>query len=138
MFSKSVNGKSKFMELTVRLKQTKPGIVTLSLVGKIDADNYVILDREIGRVLTEPVKTLILDMQGVDFITSAGIGTIVKATTTLKRKGGDIAMINLQPQVKTVFEIIRLLPTLNVFESTKELDEYLARVQNKMLGGNEF
>jgi anti-sigma B factor antagonist len=138
MFSKSVNGKSKFMELTVRLKQTKPGLVTLSLVGKIDADNYVILDREIGRVLTEPVKTLILDMQGVDFITSAGIGTIVKATTTLKRKGGDIAMINLQPQVKTVFEIIRLLPTLNVFESTKELDEYLARVQNKMLGGDEF
>ena len=138
MFSKSVNGKFKFMELTVRLKQTKPGIVTLSLVGKIDAENYVILDREIGRVLTEPVKTLILDMQGVDFITSAGIGTIVKAKTSLKRKGGDIAMINLQPQVKTVFEIIRLLPTLNVFESTKELDEYLARVQNKMLGGDEF
>ena len=126
------------MELTVRLKQTKPGIVTLSLVGKIDAENYVILDREIGRVLTEPVKTLILDMQGVDFITSAGIGTIVKAKTSLKRKGGDIAMINLQPQVKTAFEIIRLLPTLNVFESTKELDEYLARVQNKMLGGDEF
>ena len=126
------------MELTVRLKQTKPGIVTLSLVGKIDAENYVILDREIGRVLTEPVKTLILDMQGVDFITSAGIGTVVKAKTSLKRKGGDIAMINLQPQVKTAFEIIRLLPTLNVFESTKELDEYLAGVQNKMLGGDEF
>jgi len=126
------------MELTVRLKQTKLGIVTLSLVGKIDTENYVILDREIGRVLTEPVKTLILDMQGVDFITSAGIGTIVKAKTSLKRKGGDIAMINLQPQVKTAFEIIRLLPTLNVFESTKELDEYLARVQNKMLGGDEF
>ena len=126
------------MELTVRLKQTKLGIVTLSLVGKIDTENYEILDREIGRVLTEPVKTLILDMQGVDFITSAGIGTIVKAKTSLKRKGGDIAMINLQPQVKTAFEIIRLLPILNVFESTKELDEYLARVQNKMLGGDEF
>jgi anti-anti-sigma factor len=122
------------MGLNIRIRQTKPGVVTLSPVGLIDSNTYGLLDGEISRVLAEPVRTLVLDMAGVDFITSSGIGTIAKAKTSLSRKGGDLAMINLQPQVKKVFEIIRLLPALNVFESRAELDEYLGTIQRKMMG----
>ena len=125
------------MGLNIRARQTKPGIVTLSPIGTIDSDTYQLLDREVDRMLSEPVKTMVIDMAEVDFITSAGIGTIAKAKASLNRKGGDLAMINLQPQVRKVFEIIRLLPALNVFESRKELDEYLGTVQRKMTGQDD-
>ena len=82
--------------------------------------------------MAEPVKILVLDMAGVDYITSSGIGTIVKAKTSLKRRGGNLAIINLQPQVEKVFEILRLIPVMEVFASREELDEYLVKVQDKI------
>ena len=121
------------MSLNIRVKQTTPGVVTLLPLGNINQDTYEKLDSEINRVLSEPVNTLVFDMAGVEFISSAGIGVIAKAKTTMVKKGCDIAMINLQPQVQKVFEIIRLLPTLNVFESVKELDEYLVKIQNRII-----
>ena len=122
------------MKLNIRVSRTKPGVVTLSPVGTIDTETSSVLDDEISIILTEAIKTLVLDLAGVDFITSAGIGIIAKAKASMKQKGGDLAMINLQPQVKKVFEIVSLLPVLNVFASKEELDEYLGRVHRRITG----
>ena len=121
------------MALSLRVKQTKPGLVTLFPVGHIDSDTAPKLDQEITRLLSEPIKTLVLDMEEVGFLSSAGVGTIAKTKTVLNRQGAELAMINLQPQIKKVFEINRLLPTFNVFESVQELDEYLAKVQKNIV-----
>ncbi len=121
------------MTLNIRVEQTKPGLVTLFPVGNIDSDTAPKLDQEVTRLLAEPIKTLVLDMEGVPFLSSAGVGTIAKTKSVLNRKGADMAMINLQPQIKKVFEIIRMLPTFNVFESVQELDEYLAKVQKNIV-----
>ena len=120
------------MELSIEISRTKPGVVTLSLIGPIDENSSSTLDKEICGALAEPVEILVLDMAGVDYITSSGIGTIVKAKTSLKRRGGNLVIINLQPQVEKVFEIIRLIPVLEVFASREELDEYLVKVQHKI------
>ncbi len=125
------------MKLDIGVKQTQPGVVTVSPAGPINAETHVTLSAELERLLKEPVKTLVLDMAEVDFISSVGVGLIVKTKTTLSRGGGDLAMINMQDQVKKVFEVIRLLPTLNVFESVKELDDYLARLQQRIIDGDE-
>jgi len=125
------------MQLTVKTRQTRPGVITVTLLGRLDSQTSGLLDQGIAGILDEPVKTLVLDMQGVDFITSAGIGVIMKARTSLARKGADLALMNLQPQVRKVFEIIRVLPTLGVFQDERELDEYLGTIQRRMTGGEE-
>ena len=120
------------MRLTIRTRQTRTGVITLTAQGPIDGETYELLDKTMGRVLTEPVKALILDMEGVDLITSAGIGTIMKAKTSLAKRGGDLVLTNLQPQVEKVFEIVRLLPTLGVFQNQQELDDYLEKIQRRI------
>ncbi len=122
------------MRLTVKTTQTQPGVIAIIVQGSLDSETYDLLDQEITRALGEPLKALVLDMQGVDFITSAGVGTIMKAKTSLAKKKADLAMLHLQPQVQKVFEIIRVLPTLGVFQNQAELDEYLGRIQRRMLG----
>ena len=112
--------------------------MTIAPVGSLDSQTYRLLDAEINGVLTESAEILVLDMAGVDFITSSGVGTITKATKTLNQRGADLAMINLQPQVEKVFEIMDLLPNLNVFENTEELDEYLGKVQRRITGEENF
>ncbi len=122
------------MELSIKVKHTEPRVVTISPVGSIDSNSYEQLDQKINEILAEPLETLILDLAGVTFITSSGVGTIVKAREILTKTNRDFATVNAQPQVWKVFEIMSLLPTLNVFESKQELDEYLARVQRRITG----
>ncbi len=125
------------MGLAVTMRQTEPGVVTLALRGPLNGETCTLLDRAISRVLTEPLHTLVLDLAGVDFITSAGIGTIMKTRTALAKKNASLAMVGMQPQVQKVFEIIRVLPTLQVFQSQAELDEYLGTIQRQMTGQEE-
>ncbi len=122
------------MRLAVTLRQTGPGVITLTLRGPLDGETCTVLDREVSRALTEPLRTMVLDMAGVDFVTSAGIGTIMKAKTSLAKKKADLAMVGIQPQVQRVFEIIRVLPTMPVFRDRAELDEYLGTIQRQMTG----
>jgi anti-anti-sigma factor len=120
------------VELKVEIEHVRHGMVILSPVGSIDTNTCELLDKEIKKVLKRSISTLVLDMAGVDFVTSRGVSTIAKTRASLMQKDGDLAIMNLQPQVQKAFEIMCLLPALNVFESRDELDEYLGRVQRKI------
>lgn len=63
------------------------------------------------------VNVLVPDVEGDDVIASAGIDILVNIKSTLNRNGYEYAMINLNPQIKKVFEITCLTPILDVFES---------------------
>ena len=121
------------MGLTVRLKQTTPGIVTLLPVGRVDTNSSKILSKELNKALEGLVKTLVINMEGVTFVSSVGISVLIKAKAAATGRNAEFAMINLQPQVKKAFEIVSLLPRLNVFESVRELDEYLEKVQQRVI-----
>lgn len=121
------------MKLDIRTLPIAATVVGVTLEGSIDGTTYRLLDEEVNRLLDGPYKTLVLDMRGVDQVTSAGIGVIMKAKASAKGKGGDLAMKHVQPQVKRVFEIMSLVPALNVFESREELDDYLTRVQERIV-----
>lgn len=122
------------MRLTTNVTRPAPGIVILTLRGTLDGETYTLVDGEVGKILGEPIRTMVLDLAGVDFITSAGVGTIMKAKTSLAKRDADLAMIGMQPQVQKVFEIIHLLPRMQVFQGQAELDEYLTRIQRQMTG----
>jgi anti-anti-sigma factor len=108
-------------------------MVILMLVGPVDSTTCDHLENQIKKVLKRSVTTLVLDMAGVDLITSRGISTIAKTRASLSQRGGDLAIINVQPQIRRAFEIVCLLPELNVFSDREELDEYLSKVQRKIV-----
>ena len=124
------------MGLNIEIEHAKRGMVILSPAGSIDSQTCELLDRLIQKALKRSVTTLVLDMAGVDLITSRGIGLIARTKATLTQRGVDLAIMNLSPQIKKAFEIVCLLPTLNVFAHRAELDEYLGKVQRKMTEEN--
>ena len=75
-------------------------------------------------------------MQDLDYMSSAGVRVILKTREALKKKDGRLVFMNLQPQIKKVFEIINALPSVQVFKSIRELDEYLDVMQQKVKDGN--
>jgi anti-anti-sigma regulatory factor len=53
----------------------------------------------------------------------------------LNNRQGKIMLINLQPQVQRVFEIIKALDGMNIFKDREEMDAYLADMQQQVLDG---
>lgn len=119
------------MALIVRLKEKTTGVFILYAEGSIDTNTYSILEKQVDLVLKSGATTVIFDMKDVDYISSAGVRVILKARKVFKKKEGQVLLIHLQPQVKKVFEIIKALPTTQVFTSVEELDQYLDQMQRK-------
>jgi anti-anti-sigma factor len=122
------------MQLTVTVTERTPGVFMFRPSGSIDTNTYSILEQKVDFILKGITKTMIFDMEGVNYISSAGIRVIIKAQKSMKQRDGQFLMTNLQPQVKKVFEIINALPTMHVFSSIQELDRYLDLMQKKVTG----
>ena len=71
----------------------------------------------------------------LNYLSSAGIRVILKARDALKKNNGKVTFMNLQPQIKKVFDIINALPSVQIFASIEELDEYLDAMQKKATCG---
>ena len=120
------------MSLTVTAKQPRVGVFVISPVGYIDSDTYSILEDGLDLILESSPSEIVFDMKSVDYISSAGIRVILKVGKAQKKNEGKIILVHLQPQVKKVFDIIKALPTMTVFTSIEELDDYLDKMQRKV------
>ena len=121
------------MSLAVTITKKQEGVFLVSPVGAIDSYTYTELERKMDSIAGPGTKVIVLDMEGVDYISSRGITTIFKAKKAVEASGGSFIMASLQPKVKEVFEVIKVLPTMKVFTSIEELDAYLDGIQKKHL-----
>lgn len=117
------------MALQILFENPNPSTLRLALDGQLDTLTATDLDKSIKNSLTDEIKTIILDLQNLSFISSAGLRIFAKARKILKSRNGELLFINLTPQVKKVFDIVKVVPLSEVFLNTTELDEYLARMQ---------
>ncbi len=105
------------------------GTVTIKLTGSLDTATAPELERQLAPVLGGPVKDIAFDLAQLKFISSAGLRVFSTTRKALKERGGQASFVNMQPQIREVFEIIKALPGVAVFESVAELDSYLAERQ---------
>ena len=117
------------MSLKVNIENKRPGVYMISPIGSIDTNTATVLDENVETVLAENPDILIFDMEYTDYINSMGVRVLLKAKKALKNTDGKLIFIHLQPQIKKVFDILNALPTMNVFASIEELDNYLDAMQ---------
>jgi anti-anti-sigma factor len=125
------------MALKVQTSEKGPGTYVILTIGSLDTNTYQVLDDEISALLEKSAKMIVFDMEYLDYISSAGISVILRARKALKKNEGQVMMVNLQPQIKKVFEIIKALPGQSIFRSVEELDSYLDSMQKKVVEGDD-
>ena len=117
------------MPLKVKSTTRGAGVLIVSPIGSIDANTYKILDEKIDDILLQNPDVIIFDMEFVDYISSTGIRVLLKTKKALKETNGRMVFMKLQPQIQKVFDILKAIPTLKVFASIEELDNYLDVMQ---------
>ncbi len=119
------------MSLKVTSKEKSFGVFIVSPEGSLDTITYPVLEEKLDLLQNASPNTIIFDLKKLDYISSMGIRVIAKARKSLKKDGGKIVLLNLQPQIRKVFDIIKVLPSEQIFESIEEIDRYLDFMQKK-------
>lgn len=123
------------MSLTIRVEIKKASAYVVYPEGSLDTNTFPLFDSKIEEILLEDPQVVVLDLEKLEYLSSAGIRSILKLRKALKAKGGKTTFINLQPQIRKVFEIINALPTMQIFTNVKEMDAYLDKIQKKIVSG---
>ena len=119
------------MPLRVDISDKQNGTYIISPVGSIDSFTADALDKKVSPILSKSPKAIMLNMAGVEYISSRGISVVFKIKKLIEASGGSFIMTALRPQIKKVFDIMNALPSMNVFASEEEADSYLAEMQKR-------
>ena len=120
------------MALKVKSKSRGAGVFILSPIGSIDGHTHSVLEEKVNEILAQQPDVIIFDMEFADYISSSGIRVLLKTKKALKETDGRMVFMNLQPQIQKVFDILKAIPSLKVFASMEELDNYLDKMQKSV------
>ena len=107
----------------------------ITIAGSLDSLTAPDLQKFIAAEINESISTTIIDFKDLDFLSSAGLRVIFMTKKFMDNSGGKLLLVNLQPQIKKVFEIVQVLDHMSIFKDQDEMDAYLTAMQNKVIDG---
>ena len=106
-------------------------VTILDLKGKMTfGEGDELLKDKINSLIHQGQKKLLLNLEGVPYIDSAGLGEIVRTYTTVSRQGGNLKLVNLTKRITDLLSITKLLTVFETFETEPEaLKSFQAQAQ---------
>jgi anti-sigma B factor antagonist len=102
------------MPLEITQRETN-GIYLLALNGRLVLGQESIgLRALIDSLLASGVTRIVINLEHVNYVDSAGLGALIEMHRNTKTKGGSLKLCNLGPNLRQALEIARLLP---IFET---------------------
>lgn len=90
-------------------------VAVLKLKGRLDTIAIQSLKSKIGSLMDDRQIRIVLDMEQIDFIDSAGLGGLAAAYRAVSEAGGEIKIASLQKQIEAIFELTRMNQLFKVF-----------------------
>jgi anti-sigma B factor antagonist len=87
------------------LEKEEKGVSIFKLTGRLDSKTSPEFEKKIFDAIDKGSKQMIVDFGDLDYISSAGLRVILKATKDLKRSEGNFILCSMKDYVKEVFEI---------------------------------
>lgn len=120
------------MGLDVDITEMGYGGRRVSLRGRLDSETAPALDARLAPLMASAdVTAALFDMSGLEYIGSAGIRVLVRMRKALEERGGGVAVAHLRPSVRQVFDIVKALPSTDVFATDAELDAFVEKMRRR-------
>jgi anti-sigma B factor antagonist len=106
----------------MQIEERVVGNVTiLDLKGKITlGEGDEALKDKINSLVQQDRKKILLNLEGVPYIDSAGLGEIVRTYTTVSRQSGQLKLVNLTKRITDLLSITKLLTVFETFDTEQE------------------
>jgi anti-sigma B factor antagonist len=102
-------------------ERTVNDVTILDLKGKMTlGEGDELLKDKINSLLSAGHKKLVLNLEGVPYIDSAGLGEVVRTYTSVSRQGGSLKLLNLTKRIEDLLSITKLLTVFETFDTEAE------------------
>lgn len=89
----------------------------VALVGRLDIEGVGTIEIPLTAATVSRKRPAMVDMSGVDFLGSIGIGLLVRCAVSLQRSGARLVLFGCQPLVQKSLEITKINAVLPIAES---------------------
>jgi anti-anti-sigma factor len=105
----------------MRIVERREGnVIVLTPVGRVDNETSSVFQAKLTEVIL-PGMMLVIDMAGVEFISSAGLAALMTALEKAKAADSGVAVASLRPIVQEIFSISRLSSRVPLFDMSAML-----------------
>ena len=96
-------------------------VVLLDLKGKITlGEGDELLKDKVNSLVNQGHKKIILNLAGVPYIDSAGLGEVVRTYTTVSRQNGSLKLLSLTKRITDLLSITKLLTVFETYDSEND------------------
>ena len=104
------------------VKERQAGDVTiLDMTGEVRiGEGAISLRDSIRNLADQGKKKVLLNLAGVKYMDSSGVGELIANYTTIKRQGGQLKLLNLTDRIQNLLVITKLLTVFDTYENEAE------------------
>jgi anti-anti-sigma factor len=96
------------VSLDVESRQTDSGVTVLAPTGRLDVTGAPALKDAVSEAMKNGKPRLVIDLEGVSFVDSSGLGSVVAALKQVRSSQGDLRLAAPNQQVRVVLELTTL------------------------------
>jgi len=101
-------------------EREREGVTILALKGRLTTGEATPVREKVNALAAEGRINIILDLSGVDYIDSTGLGGLVICFTTLQKKGGALKLLHLNKRNVELLALTRLHTVFEVFNEEQD------------------
>ncbi len=95
-------------------------IKVVDLIGKLDTNTSPDAEKHLNKLMGEGVKKILVNLEKLDYVSSAGLRVLLSTTKQLQKTGGMMRICNLNEVVKEIFDISGFSSIFSVFVTESE------------------
>jgi anti-sigma B factor antagonist len=107
------------MELGLDVEE-KNSTTVLAVRGEVDVYTAPRLREKLVELVSQGKYKIVVNLEGVDFLDSTGLGVLVGGLKRLRSHDGDLTLVCTQPRILKVFEITGLTKVFAIFNSVDD------------------
>ena len=100
--------------------EPRDGTLLIQVSGRIDGSNAAAFDRAVIAALESNDCTVLMDLENLSYINSAGLRTFVKVARRLRRGTGALALCAMRDETRKVFEIAGFHKVIPIYPTRAE------------------
>ncbi len=115
--------------LKIRLQKVDQveGCLVLYLTGYIDTYNSNFFQKRVTKAIESNYIRLIFNCGGLNYVSSTGIGSFTAFLKAVKPRGGDLVLLEIQPKVYEVFQLLGFSQFFNIKDNAEEAVDYFVK-----------
>jgi anti-sigma B factor antagonist len=112
-------------EFTIDVSDPRASVAIVRVAGRLEARAAHELRRRCSELRQAGRTSIVINLSGVSFVASSGIGTLLALTEESKESGGSVQLVALSQAVAAVVDLLNLTEFLAIFDSETKAMETL-------------